>query len=482
MIISLIKSSASYGVIDAVTKSLMVFAIIFLAEVFSLESIGRLEILLTLTAFIGMVVNCGLNNASHRFYWESNCQRYRSSVVTSGLISMMMISFIVFLIFSLLFLFFSNFFIRDVIKINFILFLFLFIYASLLQILSYTQDITRLHFSFKKFTIISFGSKFISVFFSLLVIFFMNKAIDYFIYVQTLVFLIFLPFSIYLIKYDFQLSYFDIKKALKLVKFGFPFIFASFSYWVIGALDKWMISYFLDLTEVAIYSIAFRMGLLLTIITSGIGLAWSPVAVKIKEDFPDKYNIIYGEVLVCIILVMVLATHIMVLFSGEILAVLADGIYLKSQAPFIFLAIGIVFFATTQVTAIGVGLSGHTIILAIGAFFASLVNFLLNLVLIDKYGIIGASVASALSYLFMTCVYFVFSQRYFPIILKKQYLMWLCFYCALSSLLVFVLLTISGFFAATFLKLVFILASTIVVILLVRTMEVFRNRALVLIR
>ena len=87
--------------------------------------------------------------------------------------------------------------------------------------------------------------------------------------------------------------------------------------------------------------------------------------------------------------------------------------YEKAFYPFLILMASLGFQATTQVTAIGISLSKKTMYFLYVSFFVAFVNVFLNFALIPYYGVYGAAFATAISYLLLTLIYAMISQRLF---------------------------------------------------------------------
>jgi O-antigen/teichoic acid export membrane protein len=89
----LAKDSAVYGGADFLTKLLSFFAFPIIAAVLSPTAFGVLELIFTVSGFLGLIVNCGLNNAVQRFYWDKDTTaEQRPMVVTSGLAALFFFS------------------------------------------------------------------------------------------------------------------------------------------------------------------------------------------------------------------------------------------------------------------------------------------------------------------------------------------------------------------------------------------------------
>ncbi|MHA1251811.1 MAG: lipopolysaccharide biosynthesis protein, partial [Candidatus Helarchaeota archaeon] len=105
-------------------------------------------------------------------------------------------------------------------------------------------------------------------------------------------------------------------------------------------------------------------------------------------------------------------------FSREVLMIMAKSDYWSAWKVVFLLSISSVFFGMMNVTAYGFHIVKLTWVMSIIEISGSLLNLLFNYLLIPKYGMIGASVATSLSFLCILIGYFVFLEKVYPIPFK----------------------------------------------------------------
>jgi O-antigen/teichoic acid export membrane protein len=103
-------------------------------------------------------------------------------------------------------------------------------------------------------------------------------------------------------------------------------------------------------------------------------------------------------------------------FAHELLTVLAGHAYLGAARAVGPLALGFVAFATIQVTGGGMTLKKRTGHLALVAWGAAVLNLVLNIAFVPRYGMMASAWATFASFAFLTIGYFVISQRLWPIV------------------------------------------------------------------
>ena len=286
---------------------------------------------------------------------------------------------------------------------------------ALSQWAQYILDVIRLHFSPWRFFLLALTSRAISLVFGLIALVALALGVDGLLSAQALVLLLVMPWAIWLIREDLRLASFDRTRVSELVHFGYPFIFAGLAYWLFGSMDRWMLASMTSIEEVGIYSVAFRFASVVLFVSAAFGQAWSPVAIKIRTDHPEKYRIIYGQVLLLLVFVMLTVGSGVALFAGEIIYLIMPKEYLPSALPLAILSLGILLQATQQVTAVGISLAKKTYLFAFLAWITALINLICNWMLIPIYGAAGAAWATLISYFVLTVSYMYYTQRLHPL-------------------------------------------------------------------
>jgi len=424
---NLAKDSAIYGGADFFSKLIAFVTFPLIAAVLSPKAFGALELIATTTALLGLVMNCGLNNAVQRFYWDKDTpETERPTVVSSGLVVQVIFGLIALLIGFVALPFVLPLVGRAELPLTWVALvaaLFLMIFSQWQQ---YLLDVTRLHFAPWKFLTVSLLSRALGLILGVIAVVYMQWGIDGLLGVQAIVALVILPIATYLVKKDITFNV-SAKWTRELVGFGYPFIFAGMAYWLFGSIDRWMLATMSSVEEVGIYSVAFRFASIVLFVSMAFGQAWSPVAIKIRSDHPEIYRSIYAKVLLILLFVMLIVGGGVALFSGELIGFIMPAEYATSAMPLAILCIGVVLQATQQVTALGISLEKKTFLFARLAWLTAIINAVLNWFLIPQYGAVGAAWATTISYLILTVSYMFYTQRLHPLPIEWHKLIFLLF-------------------------------------------------------
>jgi len=195
----------------------------------------------------------------------------------------------------------------------------------------------------------------------------------------------------------------------KIIFFGIPIILVGISNKFISYFDTLMLTYFSTLKEVGIYNVVLPTALMLTIFSSSVGAIFMPIiselwtkkdAVRIRQGFNLIYKYVFILSLPVVMVVFVYADLLIKLFFGKE--------YLSGALALKILIIGTVLNLIAAINKQGLIGIGQPISVTKIVFIAAIANILFNLIMIPLFGINGAAIATALSYI---CMLF-FSTRY----------------------------------------------------------------------
>lgn len=457
MILSqIIRQTIVYGGADFISKIITFFSFPIIAAIISTEDFGLLELIGTLTTFLGLFVNCGLNNSVQRFYWDNTYPTdSKTIIVSTAFFSQVLFGVIIFIVGIFIIPLLLN--TIDSTKINFtwLSLIGVIILVGLTQWSQFILDVLRLYFLPYHFFFLALTTRVATIALGIIALVIFKLGIEGYLIAQVVAFFAVLPVGLWLIRRDIKFSKFNFFWFKKLVGFGYPFIFAGFGYWLFSSIDRWMLASFSSIKEVGIYSVSSRFSSIVLFVSAAFGQAWSPLAMKIRSDYPNNYTFIYGQALLFLIFIMLIIGGGVALFSGELISVFMPSKYIKSILPLTILSIAAIFHATQQITAIGITLANRTAIFIKLTWFTALVNFVGNLILIPSYGALGASWATLISYFLLTSSYMYYTQRLYPINVNWIKILILIIFCILITIISIIFVMDKFIFWVFGLKLIF---------------------------
>tara|TARA_B100001094_G_C18149817_1_gene782981 strand:+ start:389 stop:1801 length:1413 start_codon:yes stop_codon:yes gene_type:complete len=191
----------------------------------------------------------------------------------------------------------------------------------------------------------------------------------------------------------------------KMLFFGLPFVPATILFITIGLIDRFFIEAYLGLSEVGVYSAGYKFGSLISIIIIAFNLNWQPYYLKIQNEKNFSTNIKKISQIFAVILLYVAA--FMCVFSSDLFQITVFGVSLigkefwNSSNIIPWIAFGYFFYGLYVLQAPSLYIKNKQNWTPVFWGCGTIVNILLNIVLIPKKGISGAAIATFYSYVFM---------------------------------------------------------------------------------
>jgi len=184
----------------------------------------------------------------------------------------------------------------------------------------------------------------------------------------------------------------------------FPFFFASIASWIVESVDKFMLAGMISLEELAVYSVGYKFGMVMLLLTSAYSRAWMPYVV---ENIKSSKAIIKALIFSIVLLLSVFSGYLVAIYfvypiivpesyhSGMLVTIVIGGAYLIDGIAKLFNSIFVslgrqgIYVMVTVVSGVG--------------------NMFMNYFLIPEYGYMGAAYATLISFLtalLLSLIYF----------------------------------------------------------------------------
>lgn len=174
---------------------------------------------------------------------------------------------------------------------------------------------------------------------------------------------------------------------------------------ILMSSDRIMIDRMCGASDVAIYSVAYTVGMLITMIASAINSAFVPyqcqrIAEKDYKTLAKNTNYIIAFVASCLCGIMLFGREVVLLFGGQK--------YIDSILLIIPISLGVFFNYVFQLFARVQEYFGqkHTIVIA--SVSCALLNIVLNYIFIRKYGYMAAAYTTFACYLIFCLLHYLF--------------------------------------------------------------------------
>jgi O-antigen/teichoic acid export membrane protein len=353
----------------------------------------------------------GMTTAFFKTYYRVEDTNTKKSVISSALIFISATSFIFTIILVFLSPILSSFFFQtNEYSIYFIISLCTLFFDTCTIV---PLSLFRAKDESKKYVIISVGKLVLGISLNILFVMVLQKGVLGILQAQListiLFFLILVPKSIVSAGIKFS------TKLLKeMLGFGLPLIFSQIGSYILILSDRYFLNFFSTSTELGLYSLGYKFGLIINaLIAQPFQLAWLPFIFSIKEDANAK--LIYSRILTYISAVTMFVVLALSLLTKPILVIMSTPPFYAASTVVPIISLSYAFYVFYLATATPFYLKNKTRLLAILVSLAAVLNLLLNYLLIPSYGMIGAGIATLISYIALFLATLIIGRKYYSI-------------------------------------------------------------------
>jgi len=192
------------------------------------------------------------------------------------------------------------------------------------------------------------------------------------------------------------------KNFKEMLEYSWPIMFFGALSGVLYWIDSIMIGYFLGVESVGFYNAAIPLVALLWVAPDIFIQLFFPLItkefsrgkLKLVEDLSKQVN-------KWILIINLPIFFIMILFPGVLINLLFGAEYLVAENSLRILAVGGIFISIGAISSSILSSLGKSKLILANIISASILNFLLNIILIPIYGLEGAAIATSTSAFFL---------------------------------------------------------------------------------
>lgn len=201
----------------------------------------------------------------------------------------------------------------------------------------------------------------------------------------------------------------------EMTAFSAPLIVSTVMTVLLTRTDTLMLGYFRSSNEVGIYNAAYPLAGSMAIVLGAFGYLYLPMASRLDSDQDRAVGRVYQVTTKWLYLIAFPGFVTLVSFPDEILAIVFGGEYTAGGTALVILAVGTFTNAAVGRNRETLSALGATNLILLSNLFAFAFNFAVNLLLIPRYGFIGAAVASAGSYVLLNLIVYTALRWQFDI-------------------------------------------------------------------
>lgn len=431
--LKLFKNSSLYFVTDVLVKVSQFLLLPLYTRYISPEEFGNIYLLIAVGNFLTIAVSLSLHGSISRFYFNCNSTDEVKEMYTSILKFIMIFSTFIYAVL----LFFGDK-IFYFIKLDFFPYIFLTLISSYLTIFyNLISSLLVAKQQAKKLSLITILSSSLGTIFTLfLVLNIEDKILAYIISIFLVSFSNFVLFLFFSRKLTLKFSSVRFKKIY--LNYSLSRMPIDLSSITVSFADRFMLYDMKGEKDSGIYSISYKIGQVIQLIFMAINKAYVPI---LFEKFSDESKLDrkqIGKDSTTIIGLYFYVTIVGILFAKETAYILGSSyedsffVIVLILLSYLFLGFKLIFQPPMDFNTKYVGVKSLIWVLT------SLLNISLNIILIPKYSIFGAAIASFLSYFIMLVPIIYYSNKAVKIFYesKKIFLMMVLFvaFCSLTFL------------------------------------------------
>lgn len=207
----------------------------------------------------------------------------------------------------------------------------------------------------------------------------------------------------------FRQGRFDKTIAKELFKIGLPLVPTFLIYWVYNSMDKVMIANMLGTEELGIYSIGSKIASISSFIYYAFSGGWSYFVFSTMKD-EDQISL-NSKVFEYLALISYISLFVLASFIKPIFSVLFPHSYTEGAYVVPYLYLSPLLLMLFQVAGSQFLIIKKSYWSTLTLSFGAIVNIVLNYLLINPFGIKGASIATLVGYLTSVCIVLILTTN-----------------------------------------------------------------------
>ncbi len=193
----------------------------------------------------------------------------------------------------------------------------------------------------------------------------------------------------------------DFSMLSSMVRFGLPLVPAGYAMWGLNSLDRIFLAQYSTLSEIGIYSTIYSLGyMIIQLFVNPIWTLFPNTAAELfnqgkKIDLQRLFDFSTG-----VLLVICLPSFAgLYLLGVPVLTLLTPSEFIKAAPIISIVSVGYFFLMISAYYETSLGLKRKQYLSTLSVFLAFVTNIGLNFLLIPRYSIFGAGVATTLSFM-----------------------------------------------------------------------------------
>jgi O-antigen/teichoic acid export membrane protein len=199
----------------------------------------------------------------------------------------------------------------------------------------------------------------------------------------------------------------------EMLGFGLPLVPYAFVLTILALGDRYFLRLFGGLDDVGPYAVGYKLAAILAVPVRAFQVAWPSIMFSMAPTRNGRR--FFAKVLTYLLLVLGFFGVIVSVFARDLIQLLAPAAYSNAYVVVPILIFAQIGLGAFYATAVGTNITGKTYLQTVSAVVALLVFGATAVLLVPRFGMVGAACATASGYLALASTDCYFSLRLYPV-------------------------------------------------------------------
>ena len=398
-----------YGSGRIAFQLLIILAIPILTRIFTTSEFGVIETMTAVTAALAVVVLLGLDSASQRSYFDYTDEQVeeRRTVLSTTFWTLLVWSAVVCAVLALMSGRISDLLFGDTafqVVVGFAMAL-----VAVEIIFLFLQEILRVRHQPIRYAVLSIVWGLATIGLMLTLVAGFDQGLRGYYLGFVLGGLLTIGIGLFVVRDSLRLRW-DRRELRTMLAFGLPLVPLAASTWVIQLVDRFFLLHYSSRAELGLYGLGVRLSNLLMLAVVTLSLAWAPFVFDLALRDPAEEKRVRARSLTYTAILLGFGAVVISVFAREVFVTVTDPSFEDAYQVVGLSSAVVVAIGLNAVTMTGISLERQTIYFARYAVYVAVLNIALNFLLIPPLEMVGAALATALTYAVLAGLYYYRAQ------------------------------------------------------------------------
>jgi len=199
----------------------------------------------------------------------------------------------------------------------------------------------------------------------------------------------------------------------RMAAFGVPLAVSGLGFLLMSSADRYFLKAFASLGDLGVYSLGYKVGMVMSITVNALVVAWPPILFRIAKE--PNAPVIFGRVVTYYLLVTGVLAAAVGSLSHELVRVVGGAGYGDAGSIVPFILFAYLLSGLYHLLAVSAAVTDRTAWLPLIVGAGALVSLCGNLVLVPKHGILGSAWTALLAYGTIALLMGLVGRRFYAI-------------------------------------------------------------------